>query len=549
MTLKDLFAGVVNMSLTASAVILCVLIVRLGLRKAPKVFSYALWVVVLFRLLCPVSVSVDVAVPGLAGSPVKAVSENVSRVEFLTAGEEAALKPVGGQAAATALKETGPETEAVLAWVWLAGVGVMAVYGLGSLARLKKMTREAARLYENVYEADGLGTAFVMGLVRPRIYLPSGLGEEERRFVLLHEGHHLKRGDHVWKMAAFLALSVHWFNPLVWAAFLLSEKDMEMSCDEAVLKCLEEDGRCAYSQTLLRVSSGKKKIAMPLAFGEGNVKERVKHVLNWKRSRRWMTAVCGVLCVGVLVACGVNPAVETTGPAETAPTVTEESVAVETVPTEPMAAQEPLYGVRLDLTKYANIEVELPESWDYEIVEYVAGCDQCGIRFWPENCPEAAVGLYYHPQGFGVCGTGLETREATMYSGETVIMGYYDGSEMMSYCAYWNDYAAIAEGIENYPERESVLHQILLSVKLNQGVVNEQEALEAILAEEDVLELEFQELQDAMYRAEFDAEHGFWTFTFYDGDYSKPVDSVCVNWDGSCQIPDETHHSHGDHHE
>ena len=157
MTLKDLFAGVVNMSLTASAVILCVLIVRLGLRKAPKVFSYALWVVVLFRLLCPVSVSVDVAVPGLAGSPVKAVSENVSRVEFLTAGEEAALKPVGGQAAATALKETGPETEAVLAWVWLAGVGVMAVYGLGSLARLKKMTREAARLYENVYEADGLG--------------------------------------------------------------------------------------------------------------------------------------------------------------------------------------------------------------------------------------------------------------------------------------------------------------------------------------------------------------------------------------------------------
>ena len=541
MWMYEAFSKVLNMSLTASVVIGCVMAARLGLKKAPKVFSYVLWAVVLFRLLCPVSVSVEFSVLGLVESPVQPVSENASRVEYVPE-ELAYVEP--GQPAGNWIAPKLPSTEkaqpvSILPWIWMGGMAVMAMCSLWSMARLKKQTDEAVCLRENIYEADRLDTAFVIGLVRARIYLPSGLTEQERRFILLHEEHHVKRMDHVVKLVGFLALCIHWFNPLVWAAFALAEKDMEMSCDEAVMKRLGEDGRCDYSQTLLRVSSGRRRVAtIPLAFGEGNTKERVKNVLNWKKPKMWVGVICGLLCVSILAACAVNPEGTTTAAPETG----EPECSVPLLQTDPVSASELERGeyehireqstrtVKVDLTAYANIEIELPDGWEYEIVEYTDDCYQCGVRFWPGDRQEGKIGLYYFPQGFGVCGTGLETEEMTLQNGNVVTVGYYDGSENWCFASLGNDYAACAgEGTEAWPEAEwGTALEIVCLAKLNQGVISREDALKQILAE-GLLE---QELD--LYRADFDAVEGIWKFTFYENSWSNPVQTVRVAWDGTC---------------
>lgn len=559
MALYDLFPKVMNMSLTASVVIVCVLLGRLLLKKAPKVFSYALWSVVLFRLLCPVSFSVDFSVLRLVDAPAAVVTEHASTVEFVTEelvfpGE--ALKEMPTED--PGVGKTGFHPVQALSWVWIGGMAVMGLRSLWSLVRLKRKTAEAAPLRENIYEADGLDTAFVMGLLCPRIYLPSGLTESERAFILLHEEHHVWRLDHLVKVISYGALCVHWFNPLVWLAFWLAERDMEMSCDEAVLKRLGAEHRCDYSQTLLRLSSGKRRIVgAPLGFCEGNTKERVKNVLNWKKPGVWVTGFCCMVCVAVLAACGTNPAAETTVP----PTVTEPvagtelervqeeleeiQTELENVQTEyERDRQHNTRTVKTDLVGYANVEIELPEGWEYEIEEYAEDCYNCGIRFWPKECPEGKVGLYYYPQGFGVCGTGLIECEMLADNGEIVVLGFYDGGHLMSFCSYGNDYAAISEGIEEFPEYEETVLQILRSARLNQGVLPEDEAL-AQLRSEGMLDGDWER-----YRAKFDPVEGVWTFMFYENDYNNPKQIACVDWDGHCWRHGEenTHHSESGHH-
>ena len=161
---------------------------------------------------------------------------------------------------------------------------------------------------DNIYLADYIPSPFVMGLFRPKIYLPSTLTETERGYILRHEQYHLRRRDHVVKLLSFLALCVHWFNPLVWAAFILAGKDMEMSCDEAVVRELGEDIRADYSASLLSLATGRRIVAgMPLAFGEGDTGGRIRNLLNWKRPQPWIIAVCAVVCVGLIALCAANP--------------------------------------------------------------------------------------------------------------------------------------------------------------------------------------------------------------------------------------------------
>ena len=549
--MEKLFCDVLNMSFTGSLAILGVLIARMGLRKAPKVFSYALWSVVLFRLLCPVSVSVAVPLPEPVERSVEAVTEHTSRVVILqemTAEAEELPKPVGQQSEP---RERSLRPETILAVIWALGAGAMAGFGLFSMIGLKRRLEEAVPVERRVWEADGLDTAFVLGLLRPRIYLPSGLAREERRFVLLHEKCHIRRLDHVVKLASFGALCIHWFNPLVWLAFFLAERDMEMSCDEAVLTKLGEGSRCDYSQTLLRVSSGRRwTTAMPLAFGEGNTKGRVKNVLNWKKPKLWMSVMCLAVCLCVLAACGVNPAGETPQPMEStepsAPTgqdqtgLEEIQAELEREQSEYEQTRTPVgRSVEVELIGFANLEITLPVDWAYEIVEYTENCDRCGIRFWPEDCPEGSVGLYYHPNGFGVCGTGLETNELTLASGEKASVGYYDGSDAWSFISMEMDYAALAEGTAEWTkeDRDTAMDIVLYAVR-NRGVITQGEAMERI-RQEGLLEEEWERC-----RAIFDPEYGFWSFTFYENSYNDPVQTVCVGWDGRCDHPDESHHDH-----
>ena len=197
----------------------------------------------------------------------------------------------------------------VAAILWLTGIGAMTAYSVISLAMVRRRLIGAVHLRENIYLADYVESPFVMGWLCPKIYLPSALSEQEQGYIILHEQHHIRRGDHIIKALSFLALCIHWFNPLVWLAFILSGKDMEMSCDEAVVRKLGEGIRRDYSASLLSLATGRRIIAgTPLAFGEGDTKSRIRNMLRWKKPSIWITAMAAVLCAAVAMACAGNPA-------------------------------------------------------------------------------------------------------------------------------------------------------------------------------------------------------------------------------------------------
>lgn len=325
----ELLPIILNMTLTASIVIVLVLLARLVLRRAPQICSYALWLVVLFRLLCPVSLTADISLMGLLDTPVTEVTAHTSAAAYVS--RDVVHDPVPavdmpvpgiGEAVTDALPQGEEQTVAdpleapmaIATLVWMAGTAAMAVWGLVSLVRLRRRLVGAVPLERGVYLADHIDTPFVLGLVRPKIYLPSAMPEGEREYILLHERHHIRRLDHAVKLLAFLALCIHWFNPLVWLMFVLLGKDMEMSCDEAVMKHLCEDVRADYSASLLRLATGRRFSAgAPLAFGEGDTRERVQNVLQWKRPRLWAVLAGAAVCAAVIAACAVNPGVQTTG--------------------------------------------------------------------------------------------------------------------------------------------------------------------------------------------------------------------------------------------
>lgn len=306
-----IFERVLNMSLTGSIVIAVVLLARLLLRRAPKIYSYMLWAVVLFRLLCPISLSAGLSV--LKPLPVT-TSQGLSTVTYrpvepvVPAFGEIGQEDVRPEPAKTVKAETGLQTMTLAAAVWLTVGGALAGCSLVQYTVLRRKLREAAPYRGEVYLSDSIATPFVMGVIAPKIYLPSDTPIAERRFIIAHERHHLHRGDPLWKLLGYLALCVHWFNPLVWLAFFLGGKDMEMSCDEAVLNRLGEDIRADYSQALLRLATHKRLIAgMPLAFGEGETKGRVRNMARWRRPKVWVSGICAVLCLVVLAVCALNP--------------------------------------------------------------------------------------------------------------------------------------------------------------------------------------------------------------------------------------------------
>lgn len=306
-----IFERVLNMSLTGSIVIAVVLLARLLLRRAPKIYSYMLWAVVLFRLLCPISLSAGLSV--LKPLPVT-TSQGLSTVTYrpvepvIPASGEIGQEVARAESAETVKTETGAQAMTLAAAVWLTVGGALAGCSLVQYIVLRRKLREAAPYRGEVYLSDSIATPFVMGVIAPKIYLPSDTPIAERRFIIAHERHHLHRGDPLWKLLGYLALCVHWFNPLVWLAFFLGGKDMEMSCDEAVLNRLGEDIRADYSQALLRLATHKRLIAgMPLAFGEGETKGRVRNMARWRRPKVWVSGICAVLCLVVLAVCALNP--------------------------------------------------------------------------------------------------------------------------------------------------------------------------------------------------------------------------------------------------
>lgn len=324
MTLTQTFAKVLNMSLTASLVIVLVIAARFVLRKSPKVFSYALWAVVLFRLLCPVSLPSPVSLLGLLGAPVAESDGIASSVEYVptNAGsyrEIIVRNPVRTEIPDVPMPQKEPHADVqpqmesvsaaeIITCVWIAGTAVLFLVGIGSYFRFRRHLTGACRIKGNIYLVDHIDSAFVTGLFFPKIYLPSDLPVKQMGYIIAHEKYHIRRLDHVTKHLAFAALCIHWFNPLVWVAFILSGKDMEMSCDEAVIKKLGEGIRADYSASLLSLATGRRIIAgTPLAFGEGDTKSRIKNMAKWKQPKKWVSIVSFILCFSFLTACAANP--------------------------------------------------------------------------------------------------------------------------------------------------------------------------------------------------------------------------------------------------
>lgn len=308
-----LFPNVVNMSAIGSIVILFVLLARLVLRKAPKVFSYALWSIVLIRLLVPLSVPSPVsAIPEIQTTNRSELNMVLPEIEFETPADrkqnmENLEQAVEDNTAYVPTKTTVAPVD-YLTIGWVTGMVFMSIYSILSYWSIRKKVRISIPLRENIHLADDIGSPFVMGLFRPMIYLPCHLGQREQEYIILHEQHHIRRGDHWIKALSFLALTIHWFNPLVWVAFILSGRDMEMSCDEAVIRKSGESIRSEYAASLLSLATGRRIIAgTPLAFGEGDPKSRIRNLANWHKPAFWVIFVALVLTIVLAVCLLTNP--------------------------------------------------------------------------------------------------------------------------------------------------------------------------------------------------------------------------------------------------
>ena len=310
--MSKLFLIVLNMSLTASYVILFVILIRLLLKKTPKIISYALWGVVAFRLIIPFSFESMFSLMPRNTNAVPIPHDIIYQQNpQINSGIEAVDSFVSQSPPAPNVGASVNPLQVHIeigVYIWVIGIIALLVYSLVSILILKRQLKNAQLIGQNIYESENLKTPFVLGLIKPNIYLPVGLNATERSYILLHEQAHIHRKDHIIKILAFLILSIHWFNPLVWIAFILMSTDMELSCDEQVLKEMHEDIKKPYANSLLSLATGRHILnGSPLAFGEGNVRGRIKNVLNYKKPRFWIVVISIMVVTVVGIGLMANP--------------------------------------------------------------------------------------------------------------------------------------------------------------------------------------------------------------------------------------------------
>ena len=324
--MTGIFTTVLNMSMYASVAALAVMIARVLLKRAPKVFSYALWAVVLFRLVSPFSIESAFGLMPGAPQAESITGFQTSGVQAPPLHSNAVVSAASSGAGTTANLDFAsqiiqtynsgaiPETAnmnfdialQVAAGIWLAGFAALLLYGAIGYIRLKRQVRYATLVRGNVYETDKIKMPFVLGFICTKIYFPVNLDPMQQSHILRHEQVHIKRRDYLIKPIAFAALALHWFNPLAWVSYFLMSKDMEMSCDEAVLRQADEDIRGEYSASLLEMSVNRNRLLCPLAFGGSNAKERVVNVLSFKKPKLWVTVLSMVVVCIFLVGFASN---------------------------------------------------------------------------------------------------------------------------------------------------------------------------------------------------------------------------------------------------
>ncbi len=310
--MSAVFLKVLNMSITASWLILAVVLTRLILKKAPKWIPCLLWELVAIRLICPFSFeSVLSLIPSSETIPVNIAEQHEPAITSGITIINEAVNPVVAESFTPAPTDSANPLQIIIpvaAIIWIAGIVIMLTYALLSYLKLKKTVSVCVPIGERLLACDEVKAPFILGVFRPVIYVPSSMSGKTLEHVIRHEKAHLQRHDHWWKPLGFLLLSVYWFNPLCWIAYILLCRDIEMACDEKVIRDMDKNDIAAYSQALLDCSFPRKRIAAcPLAFGEVGVKERVKGVLNYKKPSFWIILAAILVCIVLAVCLLTNP--------------------------------------------------------------------------------------------------------------------------------------------------------------------------------------------------------------------------------------------------
>ena len=311
------FLKLLNLSISASWLVLAVLALRLISKRSPKWMNVLLWGIVALRLMLPFSIesalslipSAETVSPAVVQfDPAPTITSGVSVID------NAVNPSLSGRFAAAPLASVNPlyVWTYLAGWVWLIGLGAMLLYALASYLRLRRRVSVSLPIQDHIYLCDAISSPFILGVVKPRIYLPSTLDEIQQQNVLAHEHAHLARHDHWWKPLGFALLAVYWFNPVLWLAYALLCRDIELACDERVIRTMDESAVKTYSTVLLACSMPRKAaITCPLAFGEVGVKERVKNALRYKKPAFWVVAASVAVCVVVAVCFLTNPPTDT----------------------------------------------------------------------------------------------------------------------------------------------------------------------------------------------------------------------------------------------
>ncbi len=466
---------IIRMSLTAAIVILVVIAIRFFMRKLPKKYTYILWAAVGFRLLCPVSIESRFSIFSL--KPASKVATKVERSEVYTNYVRSAatqrsvtqaahaaqrthettaqtVAPHASQAVAVTEKITAPDPHTIMMIAWAVIAVIILGLAIYHLIKLKIRVRDAKQVEKGIFESSRVTSPFAMGIIRPGIYLPTDLPEYEREYLIEHERTHIKRGDLIFKAVAVAALAVHWFNPLVWIAFVLFCRDMEMSCDEIVLEKLGDGIRKNYSLSLVTLAQNSNDcsyVVMPTSFSKGSVgksevKMRIKNIMSFKKRSRSVAAVTSIIVVMVMITCVLNAcsSPEETAPEETTAQTTAATTVEETTAETSETSEEEEYG---DLP---STNGELEDQLEYMVLVSDYPCDETLYLVTIDDLSDIedldirAVAETYSEQGYDIYDQENELNKGRSLG---------DGEYMFKY-GFYATYSYYSDDFEYYESNE-----------------------------------------------------------------------------------------------
>lgn len=395
--MEKVFITFLNMGLTATWIVLAVLAVRALCHKAPKALTVCLWALVGLRLVCPVLVeSILSLIPsGAIISPDILLAERPSiytGVSMLNS----TINPLISEHLSPEYSISGAPTPGasanpmqivafIASVIWIAGMAVMFSYSLGSYLWLRRKVKVSLCYRDNIYFCDSIATPFVFGIIKPRIYLPSGMDERQMESVIAHERSHLKRKDHWWKTVAFFLLSIYWFQPFLWVSYLLFSRDIERACDERVVREMDTDTRKRYAEALVSCSLQKRRMfACPLAFGEVGVKNRVKSVLSYKKPAFWIVAITVVAGIGIAVCFLTNPISDSKKPDQNTDSLAIIGGADD--PTAVLVGNETVASVRYLRKRYPQyFDLDISEGLEVYVWQLAGNSYSCGLMSGKES--------------------------------------------------------------------------------------------------------------------------------------------------------------------